>query len=219
VADLRRIVFVVPDAKGDLFYKWPMMSSRSQSRLDEETTFFDDMLACVGAALPIKNHCVSSLGVSAGALFTGQLAAARSERLASFVSLSGGIGDPVREFGPAARPVPAFILWGGPTDRFPSETIAIFDFEKGSKKLAGALVNGGHSFVECIHNCGHDVPPFEDPAGAPKADAVYRFILDHPYWSAPGASPYASGSLPTSFPAWCAVGHGKVVPRTGACPE
>jgi predicted esterase len=218
-ADFRRLIFVVPDAKGDLFYKWPMMASHDDARLAEDLAFFDDLLACVGAALPIKRHCVATLGVSAGALFSAQLTSARADRLSSFVSVSGGIGDPVRDFAPAARPVPSFLIWGGPTDRFPNPTFAIFDFEKGTNKLAGKLLTGGHALLECVHNCGHDVPPFDAPApGAPMADALYRFILDNPYWAAAGKSLYTGAALPPAYPAWCALGHGAAVPRVGECP-
>lgn len=220
-ADARRMVFVAPVAKGDLYWQWPMMSADASSRFDEETKFFDDMLACVAAALPIQEHCVSSVGVSAGALFTAQLASARADRLASFVSISGGVGDPAKSFAPAARKIPGLVLWGGPTDKFPNETLTIIDFEDASNALANALVSGGHPIVECVHNCGHDVPPFDaPPAGMPKADLVFRFVLDHPYWSAAGKSPYAGGALPPSYPSWCGVGHGAVAPRpaSAACP-
>jgi pimeloyl-ACP methyl ester carboxylesterase len=218
-AEQRRMIFVVPEAKGDLFYQWPMMTSHPQSRMDEEMTFFDDMLACVAAALPIQTHCISSIGGSAGALFTTQLADARSERLASFVSLSGGVGDPVRPWSPAKRALPALVLWGGDTDRFPKPDLYIFDFQVGSEALETALDAEKHFITECVHNCGHAQPPFDVPPPAPPGDPVFQFILDHPYWTAPGASPYIGAKLPKVFPSWCAAGKGSATPRTGTCPN
>ena len=58
--------------------KWPFDITQSQTRMDEEFLFFDDMLACVEAQYHINTSCVSTVGVSAGALFTDQLAQARS---------------------------------------------------------------------------------------------------------------------------------------------
>ena len=45
-ADTQRFIAVIPESKGDLF-KWPFEVSQTQARMDEEFTFFDDMLACV----------------------------------------------------------------------------------------------------------------------------------------------------------------------------
>lgn len=221
IADAYRVVLAIPAPKGDVFFKWPFESVQAQARIDEEMRFFDDMLACLAKALPIEESCVSSLGVSAGALFTDQLAQARGDRLASFVSLSGGTGDPARPWAGAPRAIPGVVLWGGSSDVFPTQ-FPVINFQNASKALEDGLVKGGSFFVECVHNCGHAVPPFEPPANAPVlSDFVWRFILDHPYWTSPGASPYlAAQALPAAYPAWCGLGKGGATPRpaNASCP-
>jgi predicted esterase len=218
--DLRRFIAVVPEAKGDILFRWPFGINQSDARLAEELQFFDDMLACVGAALPVDKNCVSSMGVSAGALMTAQLAARRSERLSSLVSISGGVGQQARDWSPSTRKIPAFVLWGGPTDMYP-ETIPLQHFDESSTELEAALAADGHLILECTHNCGHDLPPFDPPAvGGHALDVIWDFLLGHPFWLPAGASIYQE-QMPSTTPAWCALGKGAATPRpaTLACPE
>jgi predicted esterase len=219
--DARRFIGVVPTAKSDAPLRWPFEVTQSQARVDEEASFFDDMLACVAAALPVNKECVSSVGVSAGALWTAQLATLRSQRLASIVSLSGGVGGIVRDWSTTPHRLPALVLWGGPTDMYPSQQFPIMNFETASKKLVGALTTDGHYLVECTHNCGHNVPPFDPPPpGGLQFDPVWRFTLDHPYWLGASQSPYTGKPLPAAYPSWCGQGQGSAVPRpaNAACP-
>jgi hypothetical protein len=46
-AQQQRFIAVVPEAKGDVTFKWPFSALDSQPRMQEEFVFFDDMLACV----------------------------------------------------------------------------------------------------------------------------------------------------------------------------
>ncbi len=215
----RRIIAVIPAPKGDALFRWPFDASATQARIDEELAFFDDMLACVGQALPVNKECVSSMGVSAGALWTAQLASLRNQRLASFVSLSGGTGGVIKSWTPATHAMPGLVLWGGPDDVFPNKNTPLLNFEKASKNLEDALVAENHFLVECIHNCGHAVPPLDPPPpGTPPFDMVWQFVLKHPYWLGAGESPMAK-ALPTpAFPAWCGVGKGSAVPRAASAP-
>ncbi len=214
VANTRRVLAVIPAPKGDAAFRWPFETTQTQARIDEELRFFDDMLACVNASVPVNKECVASMGVSAGALWTAQLASGRSTRISSFVSLSGGTGGVIKNWTPGVHAMPGLVLWGGAGDVFP-EQLPIMNFEKASKNLEGALVAGGHFFVECIHNCGHAVPPFDPPpAGTPAFDIVWRFVLDHPFWLGGGQSPMAGKPLPSpTFPSWCSIGQGTAVPR------
>jgi predicted esterase len=218
--DARRFIGVVPAPKGDAIFRWPIEGSQSQARVEEEAIFFDDMLACVGAVLPVNKECVSSMGVSAGALWTAQLAGVRSQRLASMVSLSGGVGGVVRPWSAATHRLPALVLWGGADDLYPAN-IPIVNFQNASKGLIGALAKDSHYVMECTHNCGHAVPPFDVPA-APGLmfDPVWRFVLDHPYWLAASKSPYAGKALPPAYPSWCGQGPGSATARapSAACP-
>jgi predicted esterase len=213
-ADARRFIAVVPSPKGDAPFRWPFDASQSQGRVDEEAAFFDDMLACVGAAFPINKDCVSSAGVSAGALWTAQLATLRSQRLSSIASLSGGTGTSgIRPWSTTPHRLPALVLWGGDDDSYPSN-IPLMKFDDASNDLTTHLTNDNHLIVECIHNCGHAVPPFDaPPAGGLRFDPLWRFVLDHPFWLGASQSPYTGKPLPAAYPSWCAIGKGKATPR------
>jgi predicted esterase len=225
----QRFVAILPESKGDIViplpgiknpidFPWPIITLSPEDRWQEEFQFFDAMLGCVATQLPLDKECVSVAGVSAGALFGAQLAAARSERIASFVSLSGGVWSSqpltnafLKKWPPPPHKLPALVLWGGPTD-----SCALQNFEAASKALEKELIAGNHFVVECVHNCGHGVPPIDAPQGQSKFASLWLFAWSHPYWLPPGASPYAD-KLPDVTPPWCAIGSGKATMRTGAC--
>jgi predicted esterase len=182
--------------------------------MQEEFVFFDDMLACAADNYPIEPNCVSSVGVSAGALWTAQLAGGRGEYLSSIVSLSGGAGgDLIKPWTTPAHTMPAFVLWGGPTD-----ICVALNFENVSSNLEQALVSDGHSVLECVHNCGHSAPPFDAPDATTAFAPMWEYVLDHPYWLEDGESPWDEG-LPASVPEWCRMGVGNATPRVGECGE
>jgi hypothetical protein len=167
-----------------------------------------------GSAAP-THASMSSVGVSAGALWTGQLATLRSERLASMVILSGGVGGVVRGWSTTPHRLPSLVLWGGPSDMYPAN-VPIMNFETASHSLISSLGTDGHYLLECTHNCGHAVPPFDAPAagsGGLFFDPVWRFVLDHPYWLPAAKSPYTAKALPVAYPSWCGQGAGSAVPR------
>lgn len=222
-ADALRFVAVMPEAKGDLTvsmfgksidWAWPYLAMHSDARLEEELRFFDDMLACVGEQLNVNTSCVSSAGVSAGALWTSQLAQRRAEHLASVVIMSGGVGPgassfvDVRPWTGAKHAMPALVGWGGPTDACAA------NFDTAARNLEQKLAPGGHFVLECVHNCGHAAPPVDDPAVGVRV--LFRFALDHPYWLSPGTSPWRS-AMPEGTPSWCAVGAGNAKRRVGTC--
>lgn len=212
--DQFRFLALVPRDKGDLTFRWPFTTLDPEDRVQEEFVFFDDMLACAAASYPIDNTCVSSVGVSAGALFTSQLGAARSEWLSSMVVLSGGTGGLVRPWMGAEHILPAMVLWGGDEDF----CVAV-DFAETSADLEQGLQADGHAVIECVHNCGHTAPPFD--SGVPDVTGfagMWRFFLDHPYWLAAGETPWAE-ERPGIAPEWCSVGVGSSEQRTGECPD
>lgn len=211
-ADLYRFFAVIPEKKGDLAFVWPYSAVDGDARMEEEARFFDDMLACVAEQYEVRPACISSVGVSAGALWTGQLASLRGQYLASFLSLSGGTGGPfVKPWMGSPHKMPALVLWGGPDD-----TCIVINFQDTSLDLEQHLTDEGHAVVECIHNCGHGVPPIE-VEGAPTPFAMlWEFVLDHPYFLPDGETPYSAG-LPPNMPGFCAVGMGNAVPREGPC--
>ena len=214
-ADQQRFLAVIPQAKGDLQFTWPATVIDSQARLDEEATFFDDMLSCVSAAYNVDSNCVSSAGVSAGALWTDQLVGVRGDWLSSFMSLSGGTGGlAIKPWTEPAHKMPAFVLWGGSMD----VCGGVLAFTDLSHDLETHLTSENHFMIECIHNCGHAVPPFEPPMNESKFHALWQFALDHPFWLYPDESPY-SGGLPADMPDWCGLGMGGATPRTGTCTD
>jgi predicted esterase len=207
--------------------RWPFDITQSADRMNQEFTFFDDMLACVEAQYTVNADCVSTVGVSAGALFNDQLAQARSNTLASFMSLSGGVGDTIiKPWGHAARKLPGVVLWGGdgPPGMDGNKDILGclgigMDFSVASRDLEAGLVADGHFFIECKHNCGHVEPPLDPPPGESKYAGMWEFAFDHPFWLAEGQSPYLEHGLPTSLPAWCGIGANSAVGRSGGgCP-
>ncbi len=217
--DSQRFLAVLPEAKGDLPFKWPFNVGDGLPRQEEEYRYFDDMLSCVSAQFHVNKNCVSSAGVSAGALFTDQLASGRAQYLSSAISLSGGVGLPgdglVKPWGSPAHKLPMLILWGGPLD-----ICIVINFQSASHNLEMSMQADGNFFLECIHNCKHGEPPFDPPKGLSKYAGLWRFAFDHPYWLAPGDSPYKKGGIPAAgLPLWCGIGVNSAHPRTGVCPK
>ena len=140
-ADQEQFIAVIPEAKGGLFdglFEWPITFLSPGYRIDEEIQFFDDMLACVHANLPVNRNCVASAGLSAGALFTTLLAGRRGDHLSSVVILSGGSGGVVVDWEPPSHRMPALVLWGGQTDR-----CLTVDFDQTSRNLQTGLAPRG----------------------------------------------------------------------------
>jgi predicted esterase len=217
-ADAMNFLAVIPEEKGDLLLRWPYLIIDPDGRVEEEAVFFDDMLACVAEHYRVNESCVSSAGVSAGALWTSQLAQLRATHIANFLSLSGGVGTPgdlltpIRPWTGAEHHMPAFVLWGGPTD------FCGLNFQTASTNLEAGLEADGHFIVECVHDCSHAEPPLAPaPAGMSSFAPVWQFALDHPYWLADGVSPYTIAGLPAGTPEWCAIGAGSATFRDGEC--
>lgn len=223
-ADEMRMIIAVPEKKGDVKLPvlnvdlaWPYMDFLSDARVEQEAVLFDDILACVAQQFPVQEQCVSSVGVSAGALWTAQLMQRRASRLSSAIVISGGVGPTggfggfadIRGWTGSGRAVPTVYGWGGSTD-----TCGGVNFEAGSKALGGKLAAQGSFVVECVHNCGHAAPPVDPMVGL---RVLYKFVLDHPYWLPAGASPWKSTGLPTGTPEWCEIGVNHATPRSGSC--
>lgn len=221
VADKLHFIAVIPEKKGDVAFTWPATVLDSEARFQEELTFFDDMLSCVAAQMDVDLRCVSSVGVSAGALWTDQLAWARSQYLSSVLSLSGGVGNITHAWGDEPHKLPALVVWGGDGDRFSITAAFAADFQVLSRGFEDHLTAGGNFVTECVHNCGHGVPPLAGPPGSNPiegmVEGLVQFAVDHPYWLGPGESPWKANGLPPGMPDFCAIGVGHAVPRTGDC--
>ena len=233
-ADDQRFIGVIPYSKGaniigtSFNLRWPFDISQSPARMNEEFTFFDDMLACVNNQFTINQSCISTVGVSAGALFTDQLAQARSQTLASFMSLSGGTGATIiKPWTGAARKLPGLVLWGGDgppmmdgaTDLLGCAGLGM-NFSIASRDLETALAADGHFILECRHNCGHVEPPLTPYMNESQYAGMWQFAWNHPYWLPQGQSPFLTDGIPPQMPEWCAIGAGNSTPRSGGgCPE
>ncbi|MBM4358139.1 MAG: hypothetical protein FJ096_08505 [Deltaproteobacteria bacterium] len=216
--DFYRFIAVAMEAKGDVQTKWPFLGiGVSEDRVNQEVKFFDRALACVNKTYGVNRNCVSSVGVSAGALWTQVLASKRGKVLSSFESLSGGEGSQgVRSWGGSEHKMPAMVLWGGKSDN----CLGVFSFDTLSKSLEQKLQKQGHFVVECVHNCGHSVPPFDPLPNSPTTFGVmWEFVLDHPLWLPAGDSPWKQSGFPDGFPEWCGMGVGSATQRTGVCTE
>jgi hypothetical protein len=201
------IIFVAPDSlkssdgQGAYQADWPYVETWGA---EKEFVFFEDLLACVAAKYRVDPRQVHQAGVSAGGLWVTYLSTtARVDRVATVTSISGGLGEDglvwKMEWAPQPHKFPALIIWGGPFD-----WLAI-DFAKASKKYRDALRADGHFVVTCEHDQGHGVPPFVPPEGHTKFYAMWKFMLDHPYGTPPGTSPYHPGGLPEHFPDFCMI--------------
>src|SRR4030095_12792310 len=105
------------------------------------------MLSCVSAQFSVNENCVATAGVSAGALWSVQLASYRGEYLSAFLSLSGGAGALIKPWGNPMHKLPAIVLWGGPQD-----TCVVINFQDTSHDLEQNLTADGHFFLECGHH-------------------------------------------------------------------
>jgi pimeloyl-ACP methyl ester carboxylesterase len=221
-ADFYRFIAIIPEGRTSdqgMPFRWPFTVLDTPADMDEEFAFHDDMLACVHEQFGVDKECVSTMGVSAGAMFSAMLASRHGDHLSSMISLSGGTGgDFVQPWVSARHSMPALVLWGGRSD-----VCLGVDFDANSKELEAGLAADNHFIVECVHNCTHATPPFEhDDSVIPTYAPAWEFFLDHPYWLEDGESPYlgyveATGGLPSAWPEWCAIGPGNATIRQGMC--
>jgi hypothetical protein len=163
---------------------------------------FDDIYACVSEKFSINRNCVSSLGVSAGGLWTSFLGQRRGQYLASNLVASGG--HPI-EFGGAwwgwqssPHKFAGLVLWGGPADQLG------IDFNQASLHYMSELHGDNHFVLRCEHDGGHGLPPNIDPNDPASFDSLFHFMLNNPYWTAENSPLLASG-LPEFYPDFCEV--------------
>ncbi len=207
-AEQMGFIIALPDKKlkanGDKQYlfDWPFVET---NHAEEELVFMEDMLACIANQFTIDRTRVYAIGVSAGGLWVTYMAMTpRVGYFAAVESLSGGLGDVAGvwhiDYHPQPNKFPAVVLWGGPTDWLG------VNFERASMKLRDELIDDGHFVVTCTHMSGHAVPPImAPPGGGTRFYSLWRFMLDHPFGTPPGFSPYQMSGLPSEFPDWCQI--------------
>jgi predicted esterase len=155
---------------------------------DDDLILADEIVACAIEKAGIDVRRIHTMGMSAGALQSSQMAYRRSNYIASVVPYSGGkLGDPPIQ--DESNKFAAMIFHGGPGDE------VLINFNTVSEALLGDLRGRGHFAFICDHGNGHKVPI---DAGA----AVWQFLSDHRFGTAP--SPY-EGALPGGFPSYCSL--------------
>jgi len=212
--DHERFIAVLPQAKGDLSLRWPWSGADNDQRIEEELRFFDDMFACVAEQFELNLDCIANGGVSSGGLWATQVGWRRGQYFSSLLSVSGGSGDGgiVRRWSSSPHKMAALVAWGGSIDE-----CSVLSFTDTSRRLESALESDGHFVLECVHNCGHALPPFDTFEDKPRFAPLWEFVLNHPYWLDDGDSPYLHDGLPAGTPSWCAIGAGNATQRSGTC--
>ncbi len=164
IADLGYIV-VVPESRDDELFEWGFPKGVDDSI---DLTLFDDLLGCMIEQHNIDRKRVYSTGMSAGGLWTTNLAMNRSEYLAAAAPLSGGT-EPFQAYDEPVRDIPVMLTWGGEDDLFQG-----LSFQDATFALQASLENDGHWVLMCEHDLGHTLPPVN-------LDHVIDFFAAHEY--------------------------------------
>lgn len=158
----------------------------------EEDDLFvaDEIVACARSGIGIDAAHVHSVGFSAGALHTTEMAYRRASYLASVVTYSGGLRSsrpPTRDAADAR--FAAMMLHGGESD------VVLVSFQRQTESWLRAVQGAGDFGFICDHGMGHTVP-------SSARESAWRFLEAHGYGELPRA--YASG-LPADFYAPCTL--------------
>lgn len=148
----------------------------------------DGLLACAVAKNNVDPRRVFATGCSAGGLFSGAMAAARSNYMAAAAPNSGGWTAPV---GWQNANAPALMTIHGA----PGVDVVIIDFSNSSKTADMAFKTHGSFVINCNHGGGHC-------GGGGLAGDIWKFFKAHPFGTKP--SPWAS-ALPSGFNSKCMI--------------
>jgi len=148
----------------------------------------DGLLSCAVANHNIDPRRVFATGCSAGGLFSGAMAAARSNYMAAAAPNSGGWTTPV---GWQNMNTPALMTIHGA----PGTDVVIIDFSSSSKTADTAFKGRGGFVINCNHGGGHC-------GGGGLAGDIWKFFKAHPFGTKP--SPWAS-MLPAGFNSKCMI--------------
>jgi hypothetical protein len=173
---------------------WDFTSDPDQSA---DVRFFDEMIACLQAQIPIDTDRIHAVGSSAGGWWVDYLATHRGDVLASFAPISGGVFSPAdlgysflwpvsTLLGKLTTKPAALVTWGGPTDEVDG-----FSFHDASLESISLFRSNAMFAVRCMYDVGHAVPLESH------FKFVHLFFEDHPRSVSP--EPYAAG-LPKATP-------------------
>jgi hypothetical protein len=148
----------------------------------------DQLVACGVRDHNVDPRRIFATGCSAGGLFSGGMAAARSNYMAAVAPNSGGWTVPVMF---QNDNTPALMTIHGA----PGVDVVAVDFSVTSATADGAFKNRGGFVINCNHggiHCG----------GGGLAGDIWKFFQAHPFGTKP--SPWASG-LPAGFSSVCKI--------------
>jgi hypothetical protein len=148
----------------------------------------DQLFACAVKDFNIDPRQVFVTGCSAGGLFSGAMAAMRSNYIAASAPNSGGWTTPVA-FQNAH--IPALMTIHGA----PGSDVVIIDFSQSSMTADTAFKGKGGFVINCNHGGGHC-------GGGGLAPDIWKFFKAHPFGVTP--EPWAAG-LPSGFNAKCKI--------------
>jgi predicted esterase len=167
--------------------QFPWWAGMGGNRMDDMLVA-DEIVGCALENLGADPKRIHSIGFSAGAMQTEQLAEWRSGYIASIVAFSGArMGTPTDE--DPRNKYPAMLFFGGKNDQ------VLINFADASHTEHDKLTAEGRFSFLCDHGQGHTVPA-DGPA------AAWQFLEDHPFGVVP--EPYAA-ALPATMPKYCAL--------------
>jgi poly(3-hydroxybutyrate) depolymerase len=147
----------------------------------------DQLLACAVKNYNVDPHRVFATGCSAGGLFSGAMAAARSNYIAAAAPNSGGWTVPVAF---QNNYTPALMTIHGA----PGSDVVIIDFSESSMTADMAFKARKGFVINCNHGGGHC-------GGGGLAGDIWTFFKAHPY----GVNPEPWTALPAGFNPVCKI--------------
>jgi predicted esterase len=182
------VVVVAPDSRDDNLFEWDFWTDQTY-----DVTMYDDLRTCLSQELDVDLTRFSSTGMSAGALWTSELAQIRGDTLATILTFSGGTSDEFFPYQTGAGSFPALLAYGGESDQY-NAGVTTLHFDESTLDFASHLYEDGHDVVLCNHEGGHDIP---DEGRDMMATWMLPQAYDQP-------NPFADGDL-TGLPDYCQV--------------
>jgi len=147
----------------------------------------DQLVACAVQNYNVDPRRIFATGCSAGGLFSGAMAAARSQYMAAAAPNSGGWVLPVAF---ANDHTPALMTIHGA----PGVDVVVIDFSDASATADKGFKDRGGFVINCNHGGGHC-------GGGGFAPDIWEFFKAHPY----GVDPEPWTSLPPGFNSVCQI--------------
>lgn len=187
LATENNVIVIVPDAHDENVFEWEFVGASNR-----DLPMYDDLRTCAVQELNGDVRRVSSMGMSAGALWTTYLGIHRGDTLATIMTWSGGTGQVVSYDTPAYA-FPALLVSGGESDTYNAGGL-LLEFTELTQEFAGQLYGDDHYVGVCEHTKGHDFPP-------DYMDFLTRWLPVHEFGR---ASPFSGDGNPADVADICA---------------